>query len=85
MTFLYSRITLKSRYLETNFEKLEKKLAKFYVFRVFLEIIKNGVSHVLALTPSIVFIMIVFNFVSDYRTSLTPVGNITFVSIVEYS
>ena len=51
MTFLYSRITIKSRYLETNFEKLEN-FAKFYVFRVFLEIIKNGVSHVLALTPS---------------------------------
>ena len=52
MTFLYRRITLKSRYLETNFEKLEN-LSKFYVFRVFLEIIKNGFSHVLALTPSI--------------------------------
>ena len=53
MRFLYSRITLKSRYLETNFEKFEN-LAKFYVFRVFLEIIKNGVSNVLALTPSYV-------------------------------
>ena len=53
MTFLYSRIALKSRYLETKFKKLEN-LAKFYVFRVYLEIIKNGVSHVLALTPSIV-------------------------------
>ena len=49
MTFLYSRITLKNRYLETNYENL----AKFYVFRFFLEIIKNEVSHVLALTPSI--------------------------------
>ena len=48
MTFLYSR------YLETNFENLEN-FAKFYVFRVFLEIIKNGVSHVLVRTPSIVY------------------------------
>ena len=59
MTFLYSRITLRSRYLEANFEKLEN-LSKFMFFAFFSKSKKkkkkkkkkNGVSHVLALTTS---------------------------------